>query len=114
MLKINDELTNRILKQRVEIDAKLGELKKRFNQDNKKWDSKYTKQQEKRRLEVVQSQRQLQQLHDTAEQALREASERQENLAAQLAANEKEKHATLIAIRDDMKLVSNHWHGVWL
>lgn len=102
-LKINQELTNRILKQRVEIDAELGELKRRFDQDSKRWDSKYTKQQEKRRLEVMRSQRQLQQLHDTAELALREAWERQESLAAQLAAKEKEKHDTLIAIRDDMK-----------
>ena len=102
-LKINQGLTNRILKQRVEIDAALGELKRRFDQDSKRWDSKYTKQQEKRRLEIMRSQRQLQQLHDTAEQALREAWERQESLAAQLAAKEKEKHATLVAIRDDMK-----------
>ena len=102
-LKINQGLTNRILKQRVEIDAELGELKRRFDQDSKRWDSKYTKQQEKRRLEVMRSQRQLQQLHDTAELALREAWERQETLAAQLAAKEKEKHASLVAIRDDMK-----------
>ncbi|KAI2496197.1 hypothetical protein MHU86_18292 [Fragilaria crotonensis] len=102
-LKINQELTNRILKQRVEIDAELGDLKRRFDQDSKKWDSKYAKQQEKRRLDVMRSQRQLQQLHDTAEQALREAWERQENLASQLAAKEKEKYEALIAIRDDMK-----------
>ena len=102
-LKINQDLTNRILKQRVEIDAELGELKRRFDQDSKRWDAKYTKQQEKRRLEIMRSKRQLQQLHEAAESALQDAWERQERLTAQLAVKEREKEETFIALREEMK-----------
>jgi hypothetical protein len=99
-LRINQDLTHRILKQRVEIDAELGELKRNYESDSKKWDAKYAKQQEKRRLDAMRSKHQLQQLHDSAESSLRDAWERQTALENQLAAKEKQMQAAILALRD--------------
>jgi hypothetical protein len=102
-LRINQDLTRRILKQRVEIDAELGELKRSYEKDSKKWDAKYAKAQERRRVDKMISKHQLQQLHDRAETALRDAWERQTTLQNQLAAKEKQMQASISTLNDAFK-----------
>jgi len=90
--KINQDLKHRILAQRVEIDRELGELKLRYEEDSKQWDSKYVKEQEERRLEVAKAQQQMQQLQATAESAVTEAEEK-----------EKQIEVAILAIKDELK-----------
>ena len=102
-LGINQDLTRRILKQRVEIDAELGELKRRYESDSKKWDTKYAKEQEKRRVDKMISRHKLEELHDSAETALRDAWERQVSLQNQLTAMEEEMQAAVMSLNDALK-----------
>jgi hypothetical protein len=100
--KIHQDLANRILKQRIEIDAELGELKKRYDRDSKQWDAKYAQEQEARRLEVTRAQQDMEKLQASAEAALAEATERQARLVDQLAATEKQKQVAAMAVQDDL------------
>ena len=101
--RINKDLTNRILKQRVEIDAELGELKKRYDQDSKQWDDKYAQEHEARRLEVDRARQEMEQLQVSAEAAMVEAEARQASLVDQLAAKEKQKQLAVMSVRDELK-----------
>jgi hypothetical protein len=109
-LSINRDLSNRILQQRVEIDAELGRLKLVYDQDKKKWDDKYAKQQEIRRLEASRAKMNLENLQAMAEAALAEASSRQESLMQDLRikeeefeAKEKQNLSNIMALRDEMR-----------
>ena len=96
--RINKDLTNRILKQCVEIDAELGELKKRYDQDRKQWDAKYAQEHEACCLEVDQARQEMEQLQVSAEAAIVEAKARQATLVDHLAAKEKQKQLAVMSV----------------
>lgn len=102
-MMINKELTDRILAQRVEIDAELGHLKRLYETDSKTWDSKYVAEYNARRIDVTHAQEQMQELQKNADLAMAEAEARQMKLAEQMASKEKQQQAAVLAIKDDMK-----------
>jgi len=108
---INKELTNRVLEERVEIDAELDELKRLYEQDSKKWDSKYTAEHNARKTDVTLAQQQMQQLQQNAELAVAEAEQRQAKLTEQLVIKEKQKQAAILAVKDEMKAQEKELKG---
>lgn len=102
-IKVNQELTNRILTQRIEIDAELGNLKKVYDQDNKQWGDKYKAEQMAREREVLRVRQQLQAQENRAGIAGEEAKQRLGVLVSQLAAKEQEKQQSVRTIKDTMR-----------
>lgn len=101
-MTVNKGMTNRILAQRIEIDVELGELKRRYETDSQEWGLKYTTEQQTRRMEVTRSQQKMKELHQNAEQAVKEAEKRQVDLKSQLVNKERQKLSAVLAIKDQM------------
>lgn len=102
-LRANQEETERILAERVEIEALLSELKLAHELDSKNWHERYAAQQEARRSELSAS---ADKLHQTQLMALEEAQTLQEGVASlrgQLASKGEEMQTEVKRINDEMK-----------
>jgi hypothetical protein len=100
---INQELTNRILQRRIELDAELGALRKRYELESRNWDYKFAQEQEARRMAVQKAQEEMVTLQANFEAALEIAKDQQNSLKEQLEKKEQEKLVAITAVREEMK-----------
>ena len=63
-IRQHHEVSNRILQARIDLDVELGLLKKKYQEDSKKWEEDLKAEQEAHKIDLIQSQRQLDQLQN--------------------------------------------------
>jgi hypothetical protein len=102
-VRVNQEMTDRIHGKRVALDAELGELKQRYDQESEHWSAKYEQEHSAYQQSILETK---QKLDEQQEQALLEAKELESRLSGlkeQLSIKEKQKQAAVLAIKDELK-----------
>jgi phage-related minor tail protein len=102
-IRINQEMTAKLVTQRVSLDAELGKMKQRFEQESQQWDAKYAQEQEARRDEMKRAHQEILQFQARAEAATAEAEASKASLLEQLARKEKQKLAAVAAVKEELK-----------
>lgn len=102
-LVVNQEMTGRIVAQRVDIDAQLGQLQREFDQERNNWTAQYTNQQEAHRRHVESSREDLEAMQQESLVEAKHAQDRITSLQQQLSNKERQKQDALLAIKDEMK-----------
>ena len=102
-IRINQEMTAKLVSQRVSLDAELGKMKKMFEQESQQWDAKYAQEQEARREDMMKAHQEMLQLQERTEAATAEAEGTKASLLEQLARKEKQKHAAVAAVKEELQ-----------
>lgn len=102
-IRLNQEMTGRVVAERVALDNELGELKRQHEQKRKDWAVKYQAEQEARRYEVSKAQLELEEQQKLAVSEAMELHDRVSNLNEQLSVKEKQKHGALLALKNQMQ-----------
>lgn len=102
-MKVNKDLTNRILAQRTNIEAELGQLQRRYAQESTQWDASYHAELQARIAESEKAQQEMDELQKDAEKAAEEAEARKVSLLGQLSMKEREKQTAILAAKEEAK-----------
>lgn len=102
-IRINQEMTAKLVSQRVSLDSELGKMKKMFEQESQQWDAKYAQEQEARREEMMRAHQEMLQLQERTDAATAEAEGIKTSLLEQLARKEKQKQAAVAAVKEELQ-----------
>lgn len=102
-MKVNKDLTNRILAQRINLDSELGQLQRRYAEESCEWDARYQAELEARLAEGAKAQQEMEFLQEAAVNAAEKAEQRKKSLLGQLSMKEREKQIAVLSVTEESK-----------
>jgi hypothetical protein len=102
-IRINQEMTARIVSQRMELDAEVGALKHQYETASSNWSSKYEAEQQARRKELANANCDLERQEAKAKAEAEHLHRRVLSLQKSLEAKELEKQGIIAAMATEMK-----------
>jgi hypothetical protein len=102
-IQVNQEMISRIVTKRIQLDAELGELKRRYQTESMQWSAKYHTEQEAHRKEVALAKANLEEQEAKAKVEFDASQTKFSRLLDQLSKKEQEKDAAIRLFKEEMR-----------